>query len=377
MNRRTAHIRRQKTSVRLKKQLAVLALCGIAGCAAVLLPQQEGGQPPASQPGVQSAAPVASMSPPPALHGAARRVYPYSIVPGGVDGRSELARAVTSDKVVAAHYASFDVGRARPLAVAKARAVYVSYRKGDKVYWTANKLMLARGETLLSDGKSEIRGRCGNRISDLPMLPVEARGPSEEELDSSVAAADNDGSVVHTAFALGEGGDATGFTSQAHQLLAAGEGTASAQQGGTAPAVNGWTWPGPPTGGAVLLPVIQPTPGGSMTSTASLETGGDAGVRDTGDRPARSAPSSAPSPAPVALAEQVTDGGSPVVAGTEPPTLLPAALPWPPQLPAAGAPGNHPTPAGEAPEPASLWLGGLGLGLMLLRRRKPVFTQGT
>jgi hypothetical protein len=46
--------------------------------------------------------------------------------------------------------------------------------------------MLAEGETLLSDGSSEVRTRCGNRISDVPQLPVEARGPTPEVLDSSV-----------------------------------------------------------------------------------------------------------------------------------------------------------------------------------------------
>jgi hypothetical protein len=113
-----------------------------------------------------------------------RRVYPYSIVPGGVAGAVELARVMRVDKVVAAHYAEFEVDKAEEKTVTAPRAVHVSYRKGDKVYWTAKKVMLAEGEVLLSDGTHEMRKRCANRISDTPQLPVEANGPSEAELDS-------------------------------------------------------------------------------------------------------------------------------------------------------------------------------------------------
>lgn len=157
----------------------------------------------------------------------ARRVYPYSIVPGGVADRDELAHAVKADKVVAEHYVSFNVARASALTVLRPRAVYVSYRRGDKVYWTANRLMLAPGETVLSDGKSEIRGRCGNRISDVPQLPVEARGPSEHELDASVEvapAASNEMGVIELSFALDEANDQGGAARQDHQLLTLGDG---------------------------------------------------------------------------------------------------------------------------------------------------------
>lgn len=108
----------------------------------------------------------------------ARRVYPYSIVPGGLQGRAELVQVVKDDKVVAAHYAGFAVHKARLRSVDKPRAVYVSYRKGEQVYWTSKKMMLAAGETLLSDGQHDIRARCGNRIADTPQLPVEAGGPA-------------------------------------------------------------------------------------------------------------------------------------------------------------------------------------------------------
>jgi hypothetical protein len=138
---------------------------------------------------------------------AARRIYPYSIVPGGVASRADLERRVTTDQVVARHYASFDIKKAHAVTVNKPRAVHVSYRKGDKVYWTKNKVMLAQGETLLSDGANEMRGRCGNRISDTAMLPVAMDEPTAAELDESMNVAVDpaeDGSLQNASFLFGD-----------------------------------------------------------------------------------------------------------------------------------------------------------------------------
>ena len=138
---------------------------------------------------------------------AARRIYPYSIVPGGVATRADLAQRVKTDAVVASHYASFDIAKARAVTVTKARAVHVSYRKGDKVYWTKNKVMLAEGETLLSDGTHQLRGRCGNLISDTAMLPVAMGEPTAAELDESMNVAldaGDEGELQNASFVLGD-----------------------------------------------------------------------------------------------------------------------------------------------------------------------------
>jgi hypothetical protein len=110
------------------------------------------------------------------LHGpdqASRRpVYPYSIIPGGVVSAADLRSAMVHDPVVATHYASFDLAKARVFRVQEARAVYVSYRRGDDVFWTSKKLRLAVGETLITDGQHTSRTRCGNQISDVPRTPI-------------------------------------------------------------------------------------------------------------------------------------------------------------------------------------------------------------
>lgn len=116
-----------------------------------------------------------------------RPVYPYSIIPGGVVSAAELRSAVAHDPVVAAHYAAFDLANARVFQVQEARSVYVSYRRGDDVFWTSKKLRLAVGETLISDGQHISRTRCGNQISDEPRMPVSLAGdPEPQTLDTPV-----------------------------------------------------------------------------------------------------------------------------------------------------------------------------------------------
>lgn len=108
---------------------------------------------------------------------AARPLYPYSVIPGGVASRAELTYAVFHDPVVAGHYADFDLSKAHVVRLDRDRAVYVSYRLGDRVYWTKKTLRLFKGETLISDGVHEARTRCGNRLSDTPAGPVSPQEP--------------------------------------------------------------------------------------------------------------------------------------------------------------------------------------------------------
>ena len=113
----------------------------------------------------------------------ARVMYPYSIIPGGVQNDGELRTAVASDPVVARHYWDFDVAKARKIAVSEDRLVYVSYRIGNSVFWTKRPLRIPRGETLISDGVHFARTRCGNRLSATPMAPVAKTQPAPEALE--------------------------------------------------------------------------------------------------------------------------------------------------------------------------------------------------
>jgi hypothetical protein len=117
-----------------------------------------------------------------------RPVYPYSVVPGGVYAAAEVRTAVLRLPAVAQHYAPVALGQLRPVVLAQARAAYVSYRRGNRIYWTARPVQLRAGETVLSDGKEQIRARCGNRISATPQQPVEQAGtaPLVAELDQPI-----------------------------------------------------------------------------------------------------------------------------------------------------------------------------------------------
>jgi hypothetical protein len=106
-----------------------------------------------------------------------RAFYPYSVIPGGVESAVELQNAVAHDPVVAAHYKGFDLVRARVIRLNHARAAYVSYRKGNDVFWTSERMRLAKGETVITDDKHMLRTRCGNQISEVPLAPVALAEP--------------------------------------------------------------------------------------------------------------------------------------------------------------------------------------------------------
>lgn len=115
--------------------------------------------------------------------GDGRHVYPYSVVPGGVQDVRELKWAAEHDPVVAAHYAGFDYDHARVVRLVLARTAYVSYRIGNRVYWTRHRISLKAGETLITDGKITARTRCANRVEEVPPQLHSSVEPRPEEFD--------------------------------------------------------------------------------------------------------------------------------------------------------------------------------------------------
>ena len=100
-----------------------------------------------------------------------RKIYRFSVVPGGVYSSAELAAIRRIDPVVAEHYSDFG----SDVVVTKLKEdmlVYVSYRAGDKVYWSRKKHKVCKGETVITDGKNMARTRCGNRLSKVFKMPV-------------------------------------------------------------------------------------------------------------------------------------------------------------------------------------------------------------
>jgi hypothetical protein len=125
------------------------------------------------------------LAPPPELAKPDRVLFPYSVISGGVRSSAELQNAVAHDEVVARHYSDFDLSEVRVARLQEARAVFVSYRVGNQIFWTKNRLTLPAGETVVTDGEHMARTRCGNRISEAPIGPVLIPEPSPEAMEIS------------------------------------------------------------------------------------------------------------------------------------------------------------------------------------------------
>jgi hypothetical protein len=115
-----------------------------------------------------------------------RPVYPYSVVPGGIRDAHELKLASERDPVVASHYRGFDYDHARVVRLVLARTVYVSYRIGNKVYWTRHRVKLKKGETVITDGRMTARMRCGNRVEEVPQQATSNAEPPVEKFEEPV-----------------------------------------------------------------------------------------------------------------------------------------------------------------------------------------------
>jgi hypothetical protein len=118
----------------------------------------------------------------PAMSRALRPDYPYSVIPGGAYSPSELRYANDKDRLVREHYAGFNLVAARLVTLTEDRDQYVSFRLRDRIYWTRNKLRIAKGEILVTDGRNYARTRCGNRLSNTPQANTAVQQPSSRLL---------------------------------------------------------------------------------------------------------------------------------------------------------------------------------------------------
>jgi hypothetical protein len=238
-----------------------------------------------------------------------RPIYRHSIVPGGAYSRSEVADAIQKDSVVAAHYEEIDVEKLHARRIDVPKAVYVSYRIGETVYWTKNRVTLAAGETVLTDGDNEIRARCGNLLSDVAQEPVAAEDPlaaldvadpaPDTDASSIAGARGPEGRLSHAPFPPGVLGPVSvggvsgagaappwsggGQGSSPYLPLGTGtNGTLPAGPRGSTPRTTG-SGGGPTGGGEPPVVFVPPTPpGGPETTTGGSVTTTTGDVTTTG-----------------------------------------------------------------------------------------------
>ena len=268
----------------------------------------------------------------------ARPVFNGSVVAGGVYSLDELRAVVDRDPVVAAHYHGADLDRMEVVTLTTGKAAYVSYRRGDAVHWTRQRVWLKPGETVLTDGTTMIRARCGNCVSDVKQDNVAAVDPAHGELDEFVVPPTPDSGV-----------DASAADAEAQlgDLL----------QVPFAPAALAWLAPG----AALLVPdllgddSVAPSRFGGVPPL--LPGGAGAGVEDGGNPDDR--------PQPPALVPDIPG------LSTGAPADTPVDTPTGDVVQTDGETGSN--GATPAPEPEILWLvmcGVAGLASRRLRRTK-------
>jgi hypothetical protein len=194
-------------------------------------------------------------------------VYRYSVVPGGTHTPDELRDAIKNDVVVAAHYEKLDHPRLRTEVVPSDRYVHVSYRKGDRVFWSSKKVLLRKGETILTDGTTQVRARCGNCIAEQPAGPTSAEEPDVVEFDRLV---DSQPAPGAPDVAL-----VPGTQPRPEGLVAGGPSTSTPLASlGSAPRSSGASGPGGPIGaGSPGIGTSTPDPLVASTRSGTREPG--------------------------------------------------------------------------------------------------------
>jgi hypothetical protein len=317
-----------------------------------------------------------------------RVVYPYSVIPGGVQSTMELTSAVMHDPVVAGHYSDFDISRAKLVRLDHDELVHVSYRMNNMIYWTKRTYLLHKGEMLVSDGKHQARTRCGNRVSqnptgntsknepgptalevpqdpapfhamDLPMMFAMEPPPSTDIAIPSGGATPPGGvffipPVIMIPGAAGpKPSTASGPTGSTGSSGPTGSTGPSGPTGGSGP--TGSTGPSGPTGGSGPTGSTGPSgPTGGSGPTGSTGPSGPTG----GSGPTGSTGPSGPT------------GGSGPTGSTGPSGPTGGSGPTGSTGGGAPPPPPPPPPPTPTPEPGSLLLVGTGIAAVLKLRKK-------
>lgn len=108
----------------------------------------------------------------------------------GASSVEAFRASVQKDPVLARRFAGFRWAAARAIVLEEPQSVHVTYRQAGRIGWTRKPLTLVAGETLVTDGKTTVRGYCCNEIAVGPSAPSEfTEGPARptERAQAAVA----------------------------------------------------------------------------------------------------------------------------------------------------------------------------------------------
>lgn len=307
---------------------------------------------------------------------ARRAVFPYSVVPGGVNSVEDLRRAMAADAVVADHYKDFDLSKAHVERLTAPRFAHVSYRLGEHVYWTRRELVLPAGERVITDGNTIARTRCGNQVASRPGLTSPSE-PSANVLDTPVVAPPLPSVPLLMAAQRPWSGTSSGVRTDAGGAGGVSSGSGGLSGGGTGGFVGAGA-SGGPAGQSPETTTGQPCPSASTPCAGdgppALGPGEGHGGPDTGFVPPPSgfAP---PSDRPPAGDTPPNDNDPPTgppnhrpdVQGTTPGASFVPPGDTPPDSGIDSPPLNPQAPT-PVPEPGSIVLMLTGAGGFLVRR---------
>ena len=343
--------KRPRAAVAVRRRVLVTAVFAalVMGLSAITVTQRGGFRAPsgseAATPGTTEAAVSTEPIETSLATGSQRAVFPYSVVPGGVDSVDELRRAIAADPVVADHYRGFDLSTARVERLAAPRIAHVSYRLEDHVYWTRRPLVLPAGERVITDGKQIARTRCGNQVAIDPGITSPAE-PDASVLDTPAIP------MAPCPICAG----APGGASPGNGLVPPPSGLA----GGNTPANEFVPPPSGSPGGAIPGSGFVPAPSG-LASGAAPDNGFV--PPPSGALPPPEVPTIPPPPALFVGAGGGPSNDGPNVPGT-PHDDSPNE---PPGTPHSHSPVTKPVPA-PVPEPGSVMLMLIGAGGFAVRR---------
>jgi hypothetical protein len=143
------------------RRLLILAVCAVVSALSLHIIVRS----------VRQTAPITgrTIAPGAKISAAARALrpnYPYSVIPGGAYSPAELRFVNDRDSLVRDHYSDFNVNDARLVVLTADHYQYASFRLNNHIFWTRHRLLIPKGEVLLTDGQNYARTRCGNRLSN-------------------------------------------------------------------------------------------------------------------------------------------------------------------------------------------------------------------